>query len=196
MFPLNSNKADRRMAANYNDGLIDILIGFAIFFAGLFLWSEMVWMVAIFIPIFLPAFQTARKRFLHPRTGNPDHDSQVLAQAQKTLFSVTLLLGILLLTGIGLFFVFGEMSGPVNDWVRQYFLLVIGFIFSGTWVFAAVLLKINRFYLYAIFTLATLITAQITMLPFWLALSILGGLITLVGLLLLIRFVQQYPDLE
>jgi uncharacterized membrane protein len=196
MSTLTSNKNENRYALFHKDGLLDVFIGFGIFFAGLFLWTEMVWMAAIFVPIFLPAFQAARNRFLHPRLGNLDHDPRFQAQAQKILFSVTLLLGILLLAGVGMFFAFGEMSGPVNDWLRQYFLLVIGFIFAGVWVFAAALLKIVRFYLYAVFTLVSLGAAQITTLPFWLALSILGGLIALVGSLFLIRFVQQYPNLE
>lgn len=195
MSTLTSNKIENRISTYHNDGLMDLFIGFAIFFAGLFLWTEMVWMAAIFIPVFLPSFQAARKRFLEPRIGKLPQSSQQQAQNQKALHWVTLLLGVLFLAGIGMFFAYGVMSGPLNDWLRNYFLLVIGAIFASVWLFAAAMLKINRFYLYGAFTFSTLAAAQFTLLPFWVALAILGGLIILVGTIILIRFMLQHPQM-
>ena len=144
MFTLTSNKNDNRVFSNHNDGLMDLFIGFAIFFAGLFLWTGMVWMAGIFIPVFLPSFQAARKRFLEPRIGELSHNSRQQAKNQKALLWVTLLLGGLFLAGIGMLFVFGEMSGPLNDWLRNYFLLVMGVIFASVWLFAAAMLKLKE----------------------------------------------------
>ena len=187
---LNNSKP---LATQPNDGLMDLFIGFAIFFAGLFLWTEMVWMAGIFIPVFLPSFQSARRRFLEPRVGKLPKDSQQQTQNQKVLFSVTLLLGLLFLAGIALFFAYDALSGPLNEWLRQYFLFVLGIIFGSVWFFAASMLKINRFYLYAVFTFTSLAIAQFTRMPFWIALAILGGLIILSGTIVLIRFMQQHP---
>ena len=50
MSTMTSNKIDNRLSAYHQDGLLDLFIGFAILFAGLFLWTEMVWMAGIFIP--------------------------------------------------------------------------------------------------------------------------------------------------
>lgn len=196
MSTLITNNTDNRIFSHYDDGLMDLFIGFAIFFAGLFLWTEMVWMAAIFIPVFLPSFQAARKRFLEPRIGELPQSSQQQAQNQKILLSVTLLLGVLLLGGIGMFFAFGFMTGSFNDWLRQYFLLILGSVFASVWLFAAAMLKIKRFYLYAVFTFATLAAAQFTALPFWIVLAILGGLIVLSGIIILIRFIQQNPIID
>ncbi len=182
-----------RIFLSHNDGLIDLFIGFAILFAGLFLWTEMVWMAGIFVPVLLPSFQAAQKRFLEPRIGELSQNYQQQVQSQKVVFSITLLLGVLLLGGVGMFFAFGFTTGPFNNWLRQYFLLIIGVIFSSVWLFAAAMQKINRFYLYAAFTFMALATAQFTALPFWIALVVLGGLIASVGLLILIRFIEQHP---
>jgi hypothetical protein len=192
---ITSNKIDNQIVSYHKDGLLDLFIGFAIFFAGLFLWTEMVWMVGIFIPVLLPSFQAARKRFLEPRIGELPHNSQWQAQKQKALLWVTLLLGLLFLAGVGMFYAYGEMSGPLNDWLRPNFLLVLGVVFASVWFLAAAMLKINRFYLYAIFTFVILVLAQYTALPFWIALAILGGLIILSGTVFLIRFIQQHPIL-
>ena len=124
----------------------------------------------------------------------PNSKQQV--QNQKVLLYATLLLGILLLGGIGVFFVFDLLSGPVSEWIRQYFLLAIGMIFASVWTFAGAMLRIQRFYLYAVFTLLALAAAQFTALPFWLALATLGGMVAFVGLLVLIRFLQQHPIKE
>jgi MFS family permease len=195
MSTLTSNNIENHISAYHKDGLTDLFVGFAIFFAGLFLWTEMVWMAAIFIPVLTPSFQAARKRFLEPRIGELPQSSQQQAQNQKVVLWITLLLGVLFLAGIGMFFAYGVMSGPLNDWLRNYFLLVIGVVFASVWLFAAAMLKINRFYLYGAFTFATLAAAQFTALPFWIALAILGGLIILLGTIILIRFMQQNPKM-
>ena len=193
MSTITSNQIDNQIASYHKDGLMDIFIGFAIFFAGLFLWTEMVWMAGIFIPVLLPSFQAARKQFLEPRIGELPHNSQQQAQAQKVLLMTTLLLGVLFLAGIGMFYAYGELSGPLNEWLRPNFLLVLGIIFAGMWLFAAAMLKINRFYLYAAFTFSALALAQLMAFPIWIALAILGGLIILSGAIILIRFIRQHP---
>jgi hypothetical protein len=193
MSTITSNKIDNQLVSYYEDGLMDLFIGFAIFFAGLFLWVEMVWMAGIFIPVLLPSFQAARKRFLEPRIGELPHNSQQQVQAQRILLMTTLLLGVFLLAGIGMFYAYGELSGPLNDWLRPNFLLVLGIIFACVWLLAAAMLKINRFYVYAVFTFAALALSQYTAFPFWTALVILGGVIILSGVILLIRFIQQHP---
>ena len=193
MSTITSNKIDNRIASYHKDGLMDIFIGCAIFFAGLFLWTEMIWMAGIFIPVLLPSFQAARKRFLEPRIGKLPQNTKQQTQTQKVLLMTTLLLGLLFLAGIGMFYAYGELSGPLNDWLRPNFLLVLGIIFSSVWLFAAAMLKINRFYLYAAFTFVALALAQYTPLPFWIALTILGGLLILSGIIILILFIQQHP---
>ena len=184
---------DSRYILYHKDGLLDIFIGLGIFFAGLFLWSEMVWMVAIFIPIFMPAFQSARKRFLQPRIGTLDYDPKLQAQGQKILLYTVLMLGVLALAGVGIFFAFGILSGRVNDLIRGSILIILGALFASVWVFAAVMLKLPRFFIYALITFFPLAAAQYTSLPFWAALSLTGGLITLIGFGVFIRFLQENP---
>ena len=193
MSTITSRKINSSIGFYHKDGLLDIFIGLGIFFAGLFLWTEMVWLSGIFIPVFMPSFLAARKRFLQPRFGNPDHNLQQPVQAQKLIFLIILLLGGLLLAWFLMSFIFGFMSGPINEWLRQYFLLMIGIIFAIVWIFASAMLRINRFYLYAFFTFLALSFAQFTSLLFWVALSVLGGLISFFGLIILFRFVQQHP---
>ena len=176
----------------YKDGLIDVFLGLALMFAGLFLWADKIWMGAIFVPAFTPAFQATRKRFLHSRLGNLNDEPQLQAPNQKVLLSVTLLLGLLMLVGTGTFFLF-NFSGAFSEWMQSYFLLIFGGVCASMWVFAAVMLKLKHFYLNAVVTFTVFSATQLTALPFGAAFLILGGVVTLVGLFILIRFIQDHP---
>ena len=196
MSTLTSNKKGDQFAFFLEDGLLDLFVGLGVAFAGLSILTGMIWMAGIFIPVFLPSIQAARKRLLAPRIGKMVQNSQQQAQTQRLLFSYTLLLGILFLAGIVLFLAFDFMSGPINNWLRQHFLLLLGTIFGSVWAFVGAMLKNKRFFLYGIMTFAALSTAQYTAVPFWLAMVALGILIAFVGLLILIRFLERYPKVK
>lgn len=185
-----SMKSEKPFSSFSEDGMVDIFIGLGIFFAGCFLWAEMVWMIAILIPAFLPSFQSIRKRFLEPRIGNLVSNINQYVINQKITLYVSLIMGILVLIGFWVFFTFELGSFPV---IRQNILLVLGMIFAGLWIFAGTMLKILRFFLYAALTLVVMVAAQYEIIPFWVTFVILGWGIAIAGLLVLIKFLKQYP---
>jgi len=185
-----SMKSENPYSSFSEDGMVDIFIGLGIFFAGFFLWAEMVWMIAILIPAFLPSFQSIRKRFLESRVGNLVSNTNQYVINQKITLYVSLITGILVLIGFWVFFMFELASFPV---IRQNILLVLGMIFAGLWIFAGEMLKIGRFLLYAAITLVVMVAAQFEIIPFWVTFVILGGVIAVAGLLVLIKFLKQYP---
>jgi uncharacterized membrane protein YqgA involved in biofilm formation len=187
---------DNRTSLNHNDGLVDIFVGFSILVGGLYIWADMVWMAGVFIPVFLPGWKAARQRLNRRRGGELVQDSFVQAQSQKVFLYITLLMGVLLLGGLGLFFAFAFMSGTAVEWLRSYFLLILGAIFASVWGIAALMLRANRFFLYALFTFLPLAIAQYTTLPFWAALTITGGLVLLFGLGVYLNFLQEHPIIE
>jgi len=187
-----TNKINNHYDSYYKDGLIDIFLGLVLMFVGLFIWVDTVWMGAIFIPTFTPAFQAARRRFLHPRLGDMKVESQLPASNQKVLLTVTLLMGLLMLAGIGAFFLF-NLSDIFSEWMQSTFLLILGSICASVWVFAAIMLKHKQYYLYAAVTFAAFSAVQLTTLPFEAAFLILGGVVSLVGLLIFVRFIQDHP---
>lgn len=187
-----TKEINKRYDLNFKDGLIDVFIGFILILIGLFIWVDKAWMGAIFIPSFTPAFQAARIRFLHPRLGNVSDEIQNHPPNQKVFLIITLLFGSLMLAGVGALFVF-NLSGSISEWLRFYFLLLLGGVFAGVWVIAAVVLKFNHFYLYAVITFVSFSATQFTVIPFWVAFVILGGVVGFTGLFVLIRFIQDHP---
>jgi len=185
-----SMKSENPYSSFSEDGMVDIFIGLGIFFAGFFLWAEMVWMIAILIPAFLPSFQSIRKRFLESRVGNLVSNTNQYVINQKITLYVSLIMGILVLIGFWVVFMFELASFPV---IRQNILLVLGMIFVCLWIFAGAMLKIGRFLLYAALTLVVIVAAQLEIIPFWVTFVILGGVIAFAGLLVLTKFLKQYP---
>lgn len=195
MSTISARETNNPYASYYKDGLTDVFLGFALMFVGLFIWLDTVWMGAIFIPVFLPSFQAARKRFLAPRLGDLGAEPQVSAKNQKATLMLTLLLGLLMLAGVGTFFLF-NVSEAFSTWMQSYFLLILGGVCASMWVMAAVMLKLKHFYLHAVVTFVAFSAVQLTVLPFGAAFLILGGGVALVGLLIVIRFMQQYPVMD
>ena len=195
MSTISAKEINNPYNAYYRDGLIDVFVGGALIFIGLFIWVDLIWMGAIFIPVFLPSFRAARNRFLAPRLGDLSDEDLLPVQSQKVMFTVTLLLGLLMLAGVGTFFLFNA-SEAFSTWMQSYFLLILGGISAGMWLFAGVMLKLKHFYLHAGVTFAVFCAVQWTALPFEAAFLILGGVVALVGLLIVIHFMQDHPIVQ
>jgi hypothetical protein len=193
MFILSFQESETPFPFSQKDGLVDIFIGLGIFFAGLFFWTEMVWMIAIFIPSFLPLLQSIRKRVLEPRIGefapNSNHD----VRNQRMTLYVLLMIGILVLASFFVFFVFEFRTLPGIAVLRQFILLLLGIVFASLWIFAGVMLRIRRYFFYAALALVVLSAGQFANIPFWITCVILGGIIIFSGLLVLLRFLKQHP---
>ena len=175
--------------AYHQDGLIDIIIGLAIIGFGLntaldnaaFLF--MGWLPIVFYVPF-------KNRFTVPRIG------YVKFYASNKLVFGLVIVGLLVLM-LGLFVLF--ISGPnifseqMQDWLRQYYMLILGCITALCFLGAALLTKITRLYMYAL--MFVIIFAAGT----WLYLHpsvyvlITGALIEIVGLWMMVRFLRRYP---
>lgn len=193
MLSINQSETDARYLLYNQDGMLDVFIGLGIIAAGFFIRTELVWMLAILIPALLPAWQLFRKRFLQQRIGELDFDPQKQARSQRLLLYITLLFGVLVLAGVGVFFAFEAGDGTSNNWARDYFLVISGGVFGILWFVAAILLRVKRYFLYGVLCAAGLATSQFTGIGFPLALILIGSAISLIGTLILIRFIQEHP---
>jgi hypothetical protein len=177
----------------HQDGLLDIFIGLAILFSSQLIRTDLVWMIGVYFPIFLPSWNSARKRLLQYRIGDLKIDSRLLSGRVKVKKQITRLLGGLILAGVGLFIAIALLSGSTNEWLRSTTPLILGIVFANIWIFVSRFLSTPRFYLYAFITFASFTTTQFYIIPFWGALAIIGGSVTIGGLILLSHFIQTHP---
>lgn len=177
----------------HQDGLLDIFIGLAILFSSQLIRTDLVWMIGVYFPIFLPSWNSARRRLLQYRIGDLKIDSRLHSGRDKAKKQITRLLGGLILAGVGLFIAIALLSGLTNEWLRSTIPLILGIVFATIWIFVSRFLSTPRFYLYAFLTFASFAASQFSIIPFWVALAIIGGSVTIGGLILLSHFIQIHP---
>lgn len=183
-------KLQQRTYQSYHrDGLIDIIIGLAIIGYGLMLAFDssififMGWMPIIF-------YMPLKNRLTVPRIG---YVKFTTSNTKIGIAAAIVLLVILL--GIFIFLVAGpnNISPQLSAWLSQYYLLLLGGIAALCFAGAALLTRITRFYIYALLILFTFSAGT------WLGIQppifviATGALIEVVGVLLLVRFLRNYP---
>lgn len=196
MLSTQSERMDPRYFAYHRDGWQDLFIGMGILMAGAFIFGDLAWMPAIFIPVLLPSCQASRKRFLDRRLDPQELQPNHGARGQRAILTTSVLLGLLVLAGFGAFYLFAQSSNSDLAWMRQYIMLLLGGLFGGMWLLFAWLLHLPRFGLYGLLTLGLLVAVQFSGLHFGLALIALGSAILLTGLFILLRFIREHPVLE
>lgn len=181
--------------AYHQDGLIDMLIGLGIIGFALSLTDSGTAFLALsWLPILF--YIPLKNRITVPRFGYVQFDSQ-----QKTRSLLVLLLGmgsLSLLFLLGLFFAlrFDTLPQAVIEWLHRYDMLVFGLFGAIILVSGALWTGLNRLYSYAALALV-LITAGILLdLHVVLYLTALGLIPLLVGIALLMRFLNAYPPAE
>jgi hypothetical protein len=183
-------KLQQRTYQSYHqDGLIDIIIGLAIIGYGLMLAFDssififMGWMPIIF-------YMPLKNRLTVPRIGYV----KFTTSNNKIGIAAAIVLLVILL-GIFIFLVAGpnNISPQLSAWLSQYYLLLLGGIAALCFAGAALLTRITRFYIYALLILFTFSAGT------WLGIQppifviATGALIEVVGVLLLVRFLRNYP---
>ena len=109
MINFSSQISETRIPLMSKDGLVDIFIGLGIIFAGVLIWTEVVWMIAVFIPAFLPSFQAVHKRVIEPRIGKFITNSNQYQINLKITLYVLLLIGVSVLAEFFVYYFVREL---------------------------------------------------------------------------------------
>jgi len=181
--------------AFFSDGLLDIFIGLGLVVAGALMFTEMVWMIGIYPAIILSVWQSSRKKTL----ARMDLQGERLHQAYQSR-SRAVILGLLIagmltfLLGVMVFIAFDKIPAGVFAWFREYFLIVLGLLIALIFSGSASMLGIGRFHLYAAFALAIITGGGLIGIAFPWLLIVFGGVITIIGVVVLIRFLGAHPE--
>jgi MFS family permease len=180
----------------FEDGIWDIAIGLVLLAFGLSVITGMTAVVTGGVVVGLVSVAGVKKGVTEPRIGRV----RFRGRRGRRLGDVTWLLAALSIAGLLVFlFIAWTARGAAPAWaiaIRDHFLIVIALIWGGAAAFCGWLLELRRFYAYGALIAATLIASDLTSgYSLGVALIACGGLIALVGLGLLFRFVRRYPRL-
>lgn len=183
---------------DHRDGLVDIFAGTTILVVGAFMMTELFWMGAVMVPLMLPLLRDAKKRITAPRLNNLEKTTGGLKSANKTIMMMVILGFLVLMLGLILFFLFlgGSELNWLREWVSEYFGLVMGVIGASLLASVAAINGLRRFYLYAVLTLFSFSAMAYFGFHLGIALMALGALILTSGIIILIRFIGEYPVLD
>ena len=190
-----ATQSDYELSSKYffyhKDGLLDIFIGLGILMAGASLWVGMFWLAGSWVAIFLPLWIAARKSITF-RYG--DAGEIVSGRNVKLGLSMATLCGVLLLCAmVGLMSSWGfEKLEPFRSFVDAYIDQMIGFGLALLLVVTAVFMHIPRYWLHAVLTVAVFFTGQAFGWAFWISMTLTGGLIGLVGLIVLGYYLREH----
>lgn len=174
----------------HQDGLIDMIIGIGFIGFGLNMaLDNSAFLFLAWMPIIL--YVPFKNRITVPRIGYVKFSG-----SNTRLFIFVAVLLLVSLAGIFFFLFTGQANIPpqLSAWIGQYHMLPLGGIAALCFVGAGLLTGITRLYAYAVLTIG-MFAAGI-----WLGIQqsifvmATGFLIEAVGIWLLIRFLQKYPN--
>lgn len=177
------------------DGLGDILTGLIILSFGLGLLTEMFWLSAIWVPLLIPVWGKLKKR-LHAGRLQDEGLTQATAWPANTRSLKMLALGsVTFLVGLVFFTLMLGASDLVwlKSWLYTYFELVLGVIAAILLAAVGAINRASRFYLYAIQAVVLLSAGYLFKIHLGISMTTLGALITISGLVVLSRYLGEYP---
>jgi hypothetical protein len=185
----------RAWLRTFEHGLWDLAIGLLFLSFGLGILFDVPWIAAIAVPVGLPAMRDLARRLIVPRIG----DVVFRERRRRSKTRIQILLAALALVGVGMFAftAWATSAGAPSwvGWVRAHFVIVIGVIWGGALAIAAWAADVPRFYAYGLILFGAILASDFpTGYHLGHALVSAGGLIALIGLGLLLRFIRRYPS--
>jgi len=190
-------KLEQKAYLSYHqDGLIDLIIGSIVLCIAISEATDSsIWNLIALLLIF--AYMPLKRRITFPRLGYVKFNVKRGGVNMRLAGVVAIGVLVISLVSILVLLLSGKSSSsPLILAVRQSPLLVyalLGFIGFGL---AGLVLRLPRLFLYALLSLAMMISGHLLNLPLWLPFLLLGGTILAIGAVLLIGFLRRYPIAE
>jgi hypothetical protein len=176
-------------ASFHQDGLIDMIIGWAIIGFGINMALDssaflfLGWLPIVFyVPI--------KNRVTVPRIGYVKFTS-----SNSLVLGIVLAVLLIFLLGIFILVLVGPNLIPaqISEWFREYYLLLFGSLLGLGFAVTALATGINRFYAYAVMLVLIIAGGIWLNVPEGIYVIAAGLLIAVVGIILMVRFLRRYP---
>jgi hypothetical protein len=187
-------KLEQRAYLSYQqDGLLDLIIGFAILALGLneamdtTIWTFVTLMLII-------AYVPLKKRITFSRIGYVEFNVKRRGLNMFVVSAVVILVLVLLLVGMLVVLLPSNTSpSALLLGIRQSPLMLyalLGFLGFGL---AGLISGIRRLYVYALLSVVITLSAHLLNLPIYVPFLVFSGIVLTIGTIYLVRFLRRYP---
>jgi hypothetical protein len=184
----------------HGDGLVDILVGLWAVGFGVWMLVENVVFIALLPIFFLPSWRSLKKSITAPRMHNINFTPDPNARRNLTAIMLVGVLALALLMVLGLVVFWGQSTGNAPPWLlaavawlREHATLAFGLFGAALLGVSALMFGLNRFYAYALLTLIISAAGYLLGAPLWVTVVLVGAMMSLSGIIILLRFLHTYP---
>lgn len=196
MTQIDLKKLEKKAFTSYHeDGLFDIGVGLFILGFGIGMLTEMIWLPAVAGPVAMSVWYAAKKSITVPRAGHVKFGPERYSRMRNLITAGVVVLAACVLLSTVVWY--GTATGTLPSWVKSVLFdhgdLVIGMVGAGLFTAIAYSLSMSRLYAYAVITVIVFVLSDVRGTGFVTGALILGGLVTLIGAGVLIKFVHNNP---
>lgn len=192
-------KIERKVYLTYHqDGIWDIFIGMAFLSVGILVAVNLTSFVGIYPAVIAGMILfliKAKKSFTQSRLGHIEPSDKWRIKEKKNLMILQIVGFLSVVAGIINFVAFSGRA----DWqisIRDLGLIPFGVVCSTIIFIVGSLLGMKRFLFYAVLILGFFIVGHYADTPFYAYFILLGLIITICGIIVLVRFIRRYPRPE
>ncbi len=183
----------------FQDGLWDILVGLLSVGWGLMIVVDISVNGGILFPVLYVMVLGVKRLITYPRIGYVKFLNARRRLTKNMAVGLAVLISLTLITVLLLFLVRGGIRLAFLTWLNDYFaepsLLIMAAVLAIMIIVIAYIYRINRWYFYALLTMIGFSVGALGQTEFSMSLPITlsGTVVVLSGLVVLIRFLRQYP---
>lgn len=191
---INLKEIERRAYLSYHqDGVIDLGIGLCLLALGSTLVNESsAFASLIWIPI--PLLPLLKKHITMPRVGYLRFESRRNPSLKRKVVIAAAGVIVIGVAGLGLCAYSGYMPPELAGLLGNHLSLIFGLLGAGIFAVKGFWREIDRFYAYSVSTVIAFVAGHLLDIPPSVSVLALGGLISLMGLGMLIRLLRKYPN--
>jgi len=171
----------------FQDGLWDIFLGLFILGWGVGILTDMAYLVGGWFVCFYFIIWGLKRWLTYPRIGYV----KLGDREQKIRLGISIVMGVMVL--VGLVFAFAFITDERPKWLMDYFPLIFSGILSVVVSGISISMGVYRFLVYAMIIFIAGSIHQWSDIEWAYTYIGAGGLIGLIGIIILVRFVRHYP---
>jgi hypothetical protein len=185
---------ERRAFLNYHkDGILDIYLGIGIAIASSTFFFEYFPGFTGIIVILPILYAASKKQYTIPRLGYVKFSMSTQGRARNAI-TLAVLLGVV--SSIAGLFAFYSVLATGHSWIEpliENWKITAAILLLGVFSLFGYVSELKRMYHYALISFLVFVSGLFIPVPGYLLIIILGGIISLNGLIHLYRFTQRYP---